>query len=153
VKLVKKKDVKLTKFEMEIMDAVWELGKASIREVQENLPEKRRPAYTTVQTIMNRLEEKGALRRVRKIGNAFIFEAIITRKTAYQRLIDDLLSLLGGSIHPLMSHLVESRKLKLEDLKEAEDALEKLESNKTNAIIPAKRSKKPLYNGDKRYKK
>ena len=89
--------IKLTPFELEIMSVLWELGKGSVREIMELLPETRRPAYTTVQTIVYRLEEKGALRRARKIGNAHIFEPVVSRKEAHHRLIDDLLSLFGGS--------------------------------------------------------
>jgi BlaI family penicillinase repressor len=111
--------MKLTRFEMEIMDALWELGSASVREVQERLPEKKRPAYTTVQTIVRRLEEKGAVRRVKKI----IFEPTVTRKAAHRRLIDELLELFGGSARPLMAHLAEAGKLSLEDLREMEDLL------------------------------
>jgi predicted transcriptional regulator len=105
-KLVKEPNIKLTKFELEVMKAVWELGPASIREIQEKLPEKKRPAYTTVQTIIYRLEEKGAVRRVKKIGNAHIFEAAVTKKSAHRRLINELLDLFGGSARPLMAHLV-----------------------------------------------
>ena len=95
--------IKLTPFELEIMSVLWELGKGSVREIMELLPETRRPAYTTVQTIVYRLEEKGALRRARKIGNAHIFEPVVSRKEAHHRLIDDLLSLFGGSPRPLMA--------------------------------------------------
>lgn len=118
---------RITKFELQLMERLWALGAASVREVQESLPEKDRPAYTTVQTIMYRLEEKGAVRRSKKIGNAHIFEAVITRKSVYRRLIDDLLELFGGEASPVMSHLVESGKLTLEDIRDAEAALEKLE--------------------------
>src|SRR5579862_4230739 len=100
--------MKLTKLELEIMDALWELKSASVREVQELLPEKKRPAYTTVQTIVYRLEEKGALRRVKKIGNAHIFAPTITQRSVHRRLIDDLIEILGGSTRPIVSHLVES---------------------------------------------
>ncbi|HXG67406.1 MAG TPA: BlaI/MecI/CopY family transcriptional regulator [Blastocatellia bacterium] len=120
----RKKGIKLTKFELEVMDALWALGSGSVREVQEKLPERKRPAYTTVQTIMRRLEEKGAVRRVKKIGNAFIFEPLVTRKAAHQRLIDELLTLFGGSARPLMAHLVETGKLSLEDVRELEMMLE-----------------------------
>lgn len=115
--------MKLTRFEMEIMDALWDLRSASVREIQERLPEKKRPAYTTVQTIVRRLEEKGAVRRVKKIGNAFIFEPTVTRKAAHRRLIDELLELFGGSARPLMAHLAEAGKLSLEDLREMENVL------------------------------
>jgi BlaI family transcriptional regulator, penicillinase repressor len=121
--LAQEQNVKLTKFELEVMTALWELGPASVREVQEKLPEKKRPAYTTVQTIMYRLEEKGAVRRVKKIGNALIFEASVTRKSAHRRLINELLDLFGGSAQPLMAHLVETGKLSLEDVRELETDL------------------------------
>ena len=103
------------------MQVLWELGSGSVREIQERLPEKRRPAYTTVQTIVRRLEEKEAVRRLKKIGNAFIFEPLITRRSAHHRLINELLDSFGGSARPLMAHLAETGKLSLEDLKELED--------------------------------
>jgi predicted transcriptional regulator len=118
---------KVTRFELELLEQLWKLGPASVREVQEALPEKDRPAYTTVQTIMYRMEEKGAVRRVKKIGNAHIFEAVFTRKAVYRRLVDDLLDLFGGTASPLMSHLAESGKLSLADVREAERILAKLE--------------------------
>jgi BlaI family transcriptional regulator, penicillinase repressor len=118
---------KVTRFELELLEQMWKLGPASVREVQEALPEKDRPAYTTVQTIMYRMEEKGAVRRVKKIGNAHIFEAVYTRKAVYRRLVDDLLEVFGGTAAPLMSHLAESGKLSLADVREAERILEKLE--------------------------
>jgi predicted transcriptional regulator len=121
--MTRKRTIKLTKFEMEIMDALWELGSGSIREVHEKLPEKKRPAYTTVQTIIRRLEEKGAVRQTKQIGNAHIFEPAITREAAYRRLIDELLDLLGGSARPLMAHLAEAGKLTLEDVKDLESML------------------------------
>jgi BlaI family transcriptional regulator, penicillinase repressor len=119
----RKRPVKLTRFEMEIMDALWELGSGSIREVHESLPEKRRPAYTTVQTIIRRLEEKGAVKQTKQVGHAHIFEPAITRDAAYRRWIDDLLNLFGGSARPLMAHLAEAGKLTLEDVKELEGML------------------------------
>lgn len=121
------KTPRLTRLELQLMDILWALGHAAVREVQEAIPEKRRPAYTTVQTILNRLEEKGVVRKVRKIGNAWIFEPAINRKRTHERLIDDLLDLLGGSATPLVSHLVESGKLTLEDLKEIEQRLRQKE--------------------------
>lgn len=124
------KDIKLTKFEMEIMEVVWSLGPASVREVQEQLPEHKRPAYTTVQTIIYRLEEKGAVRRVKKIGNAHIFEPVITRKAAHRRLIEDLLHMFGGSPRLLMAQLVETGQLTLDDIKELESTLASLAANK-----------------------
>ena len=117
---MKKKDVRLTHFELEILELLWRLGETSVREIQEAIPEKSRPAYTTVQTIVQRLEQKGAVRRTRKVGNALMFEAVITRKSAYQRLIDEVLDLFGGSAQPLVAHLLQSGKLTLEDLKELE---------------------------------
>jgi predicted transcriptional regulator len=105
------------------MHALWEIGSGSVREIQERLPEKRRPAYTTVQTIVRRLEEKDAVRRLKKIGNAFIFEPLVTRKSAHHRLINELLESFGGSARPLMAHLAETGKLSLEDLKELEAML------------------------------
>ena len=123
--------VKLTKFEMEIMEAVWSLGAASVREIQEQLPERKRPAYTTVQTIIYRLEEKGAVRRVKKIGNAHIFEPVVTRKAAHLRLIEDLLHVFGGSPRLLVAQLVETGQLTLDDIKELENMLATLAANKT----------------------
>ncbi|MBS1877555.1 MAG: BlaI/MecI/CopY family transcriptional regulator [Acidobacteria bacterium] len=117
---------KLSRLEMRVMDAFWTLGASSIREIQEAFPERNRPAYTTIQTTIYRLEEKRALKRGRKIGNAHIFEPLISRGAAQRRLIDDLLSLFGGRAQPLMAHLVESGKLTLQDVKEAERALEEL---------------------------
>lgn len=117
---------KLTKLELQIMEALWSNGALSIREIQEAFPEPRRPAYTTIQTTVYRLEEKKALRRVKKIGNAHIFEALISRQTAQRKLIDELLGLFGGRTQPVMAHLVESGKLTIEDVREAEKALRKL---------------------------
>ncbi|MEE8584485.1 MAG: BlaI/MecI/CopY family transcriptional regulator [Acidobacteriota bacterium] len=117
-------DVRLTRFELEVMEALWKLERASVRELLESLPERKRPAYTTVQTIVRRLEEKKAIQHVRKIGNAYIFVPLISRKSAYRRLIDDFLDLFGGSARPLMAHLVETGKLSLDDLKELESSLE-----------------------------
>jgi BlaI family penicillinase repressor len=118
---------RLSKLELQIMEAVWTRGASSVREIQEAFPEKNRPAYTTVQTMVYRLEGKKAVRRVKKIGNAHIFEAAITRASAQRRLIDEFLSLFGGRSQPVMAHLIESGKLTLEDVKEAEELLRKLE--------------------------
>jgi predicted transcriptional regulator len=115
-----KKAIRLTRLEMEIMDALWDLGSASIREIRERLSEKKRPAYTTVQTIVRRLEEKGAVRLTKQIGNANIFEPLVTRDAAHRRLIDELLDILGGSAFPLMAHLAEAGKLSLEEVREIE---------------------------------
>ena len=108
------------------MEALWTRGQASIREIQEAFPEKRRPAYTTIQTTVYRLEGKKALRRVKKVGNFHIFEATISRDAAQRRLIDDLLALFGGRSQPVMAHLIESGKLTLADVKEAEKTLRNL---------------------------
>jgi predicted transcriptional regulator len=118
---------KFTKLELQIMQALWERGTLSIREIQESFPERDKPSYTTVQTTVYRLEGKNAVRRVKKISNAHIFEAVVSRQSAQRRLIDDLLALFGGRTQPVMSHLIESGKLTLEDVKEAEKALKKLE--------------------------
>ena len=116
----------LTKLELRIMEALWTAGASSVREIQERLPAVSRPAYTTVQTIVYRLEAKRALRRVKKIGNAHVFEAAISRDSAQRRLIDELLSFFGGRTQPVMAHLIESGRLSLEDVKEAEKTLKKL---------------------------
>ena len=131
--MVRKQGVRLTKFELEIMDALWTLGTASVREIVEHLPEKKRPAYTTVQTIVYRLEEKGALRRLKKIGNAHVFEPAVTRQAAQRRVIDEVLDVFGGSARPLMAHLVESGRLTHEDVRELERTLERLESDEAQA--------------------
>jgi len=102
------------------MDEFWKHGRLSIREIHESFPEPYRPPYTSIQSIVYRLEEKGALRRARKIGNAHIFEPVVSRKEAHHRLIDDLLSLFGGSPRPLMAHLLETGRLTLEDLRSLE---------------------------------
>ena len=117
---------KLTKLELQIMEALWTQGQASIREIQETFPEKRRPAYTTIQTTVYRLEAKNAVRRIKKVGNFHIFEAAISRNAAQRRLVEDLLALFGGRTQPVMAHLIESGRLTLEDVKEAEKALRKL---------------------------
>jgi predicted transcriptional regulator len=105
------------------MDVLWTRGAASVREVQESIRDTERPAYTTIQTTMYRLEAKRAIRRTKKISNAHIFEAVITRGAAQRRLVDDLLSLFGGRPQPVMAHLIESGRLTIEDLREAEKAL------------------------------
>lgn len=117
---------RLTKLELQIMEALWTRGAASIREIQEAFPERDRPAYTTVQTMVYRMERKKVLRRAKKISNAHIFEATISRHAAQRRLIDELLGLFGGRTQPVMAHLIESGKLTLEDVQEAERALRKL---------------------------
>jgi BlaI family penicillinase repressor len=117
---------KLSKLELEIMEALWTKGALSIREIQETFPEAERLAYTTIQTMVYRLEGKKVVRRAKKISNAHIFEALISRNTAQSRLIDDFLGLFGGRMQPVMSHLIEAGKLTLEDVQEAEKALRKL---------------------------
>jgi predicted transcriptional regulator len=114
---------KLSKLELKIMEALWTKGALSVREIQEHFPARRRPAYTTVQTMVYRLEAKNALKRTKKIGNAHIFAAVISQSAAQSRLIDDLLGLFGGRAQPLMSHLIESGQLTLADIDEARAAL------------------------------
>ena len=122
---------RLSKLEMQIMEALWSRGASSVREIQEAFPEKGRPAYTTVQTMVYRLETKNAIRRVKKIGNAHIFEAVVSRSSAQRRLIDELLAFFGGSSQPVVAHLIESGNLTLDDVKEAEQLLLKLKSGKS----------------------
>ena len=117
----------LTQLELKIMGALWAQGRASIREIQETFPEKDRPAYTTIQTMVYRLEAKKAVRRVKKVGNFHVFEPVVSRDAAHRKLIDDLLALFGGSTQPVMAHLIESGKLTLEDVKEAEKLVRELE--------------------------
>ncbi len=121
--MARERTVKLTKLEMEVMDALWDLGSGSVREVMDRLPAARQPAYTTVQTIIRRLEEKKAVRLVKKIGNAHIFEPVFSKQAAHRRLIAELLNVFGGSARPLMAHLVEAGKLSLDDIKELEAML------------------------------
>ena len=116
----------LTKLELRIMEALWDRGASSVRELQEALPGKDRPAYTTVQTIVYRLEAKKAIRRVKKIGNAHIFEAVTSQTAAHRRIVDELLSFFGGRSQPVVAHLIEAGKLTLEDVKEAEQTLRRL---------------------------
>jgi BlaI family transcriptional regulator, penicillinase repressor len=118
---------KLTKLELQIMETLWTRDLASIREIQEAFPEKNRPAYTTIQTTVYRLEGKNAVRRVKKVGNFHLFEAAVSRDAAQRKLIDDLLALFGGRIQPVMSHLIESGKLTRDDVKDAQRTLRKLE--------------------------
>ena len=119
---------RLSKLELQIMDGLWTRGQASIREIQESFPEKKRPAYTTIQTMIYRLEGKKAVRRVKKVGNFHIFEAAVSREHAQRKLIDDFLALFGGRAQPVVAHLIESGRLTLEDVKEAEKTLRKLEA-------------------------
>jgi len=117
---------KLSKLELRIMDSLWTNGDCSIREIQESFPDKGRPAYTTVQTTVYRMEAKKVVKRVKKIGNSLIFSAIVSRGTAQSRFIDDLLSLFGGRIQPVVSHLIRSGTFSAGDVKEAQKLLEKL---------------------------
>ena len=117
------KPPKLTKLELEIMEILWTRGPCAIREIQEAFPRRNRPAYTTVQTTVYRLEGKKTLHRVKKISHAHIFEALISRSAAQSRLIDDLLALFGDRLQPVMAHLIESKRLTLNDVREAEKAL------------------------------
>jgi predicted transcriptional regulator len=122
---------KLTPLEIQIMEALWNNGASSVREIQETFPQRGRPAYTTVQTTVYRLERKRALRCVKRISNANIFEASISRAEAQGRLVDDILGLFGGTAKPVMARLIETGKLTLDDVKEAENALRKLSRKKT----------------------
>jgi len=119
---------KLTKLEMRVMDVLWTMGPASVRQIQESFPAKDRPAYTTVQTLVYRLEGKKAVRRVKKIGNAHIFEAVVSRARAQHRLIDELLSVFGGKSQPVVARLIETGQLTLDDVKEAEQLLRDMEN-------------------------
>lgn len=118
---------KLSKLELQIMDKLWERGESSIRELQEAFPAKGRPSYTTIQMTMYRMELKKVIRRARKVGNFYIFAALVSRDAARQRLVDELVSLFGGRSQLVMTHLVKSGNLKLEDIKEAEKELLRLE--------------------------
>jgi predicted transcriptional regulator len=120
---------KLTKLELQILEALWSTGNASIREIQEAFPEPR-PAYTTIQTTVYRLEAKGAVRRVRKISNAHIFEPVVERDIARHRLLDEILSLFGGRAQPMMAQLAEAGKLTREDIRELEKVVDKLEKER-----------------------
>jgi predicted transcriptional regulator len=117
---------RLSKLEQQIVEILWELGPAAVREIQEQFPEASRPAYTTVQTLVYRLEAKGAVQRTKKIGNALIFEALVTRSSTQRRLIDEVLGLSGGRAMPVMTHLIEAGSLTLDDVREAERLLQEL---------------------------
>ncbi len=120
----KKRKPLLSRLELKVMDALWRLGPCSVREIQEHFPEKGRPAYTTVQTIVYRLENKGAVQRTKKIGNAHIFEPLLSPESARRPIVDELLSLFGGRPQPLISHLIETGRLTMADIEEARRALE-----------------------------
>jgi BlaI family transcriptional regulator, penicillinase repressor len=117
---------KLSKLEFKIMETLWAKSECSIREIQESFPEKKRPAYTTIQTTVYRMEAKGVVRRLKKVGNFHVFAPAISRESAQRRLMDDLLALFGGRAQPVMAHLIESGKLSLQDVKEAERLLRNL---------------------------
>jgi BlaI family penicillinase repressor len=117
---------RLSRLELQIMDALWDHGALSIREIQELFPKKERPAYTTIQTTVYRLEAKKAVRRVKKISNAHIFEAMVSRGAAHRKLIDEFLVLFGGRPQPVMSHLIESGKLTMDDVEDARKAIRRL---------------------------
>ncbi len=123
--MTQRNPIKLSPLELKAMEALWKLGRASIREILEQLPVSRKLAYTTVQTLVFRLEAKGAVQKQRKIGNAYVFVPVITRRQAYRRLVSDFLELFSGSPLPVMSHLAETGKLTLEDLRELERILQK----------------------------
>jgi predicted transcriptional regulator len=124
---------KLSRLELRIMETFWNKGPASIRELQESFPEETRPAYTTVQTVVYRLEFKKAVRRASKVSNAHVFEAVISRDSALHRMIDDLVGMFGGKPLPIVSHLIESGKLTPEDVREARKALRKLSKKEESA--------------------
>jgi BlaI family penicillinase repressor len=117
------REARFSRLELKIMDALWTLGACSVREIQETFPEKDRPGYTSVQTMVARLEAKGAVRRSKKISNAHIYEALVSRAAAHRRLVDELIGIFGGRAAPLMSHLVDSGQVTLKDLEEARKAL------------------------------
>jgi len=116
----------LTGFEIQIMETLWTKGEASIREMQEAFPEKERPGYTTIQTMVYRLETKKVVRRVRKVGNFHLFAAVVTREAAQRRLVDDLLAMFGGESRPVVAHLIGAGKLTLKDVEYAEKTLKQL---------------------------
>ena len=117
---------RLSKLELRIMESLWKAGALSIREIQESFPERTRPAYSTIQTTVYRLEPKAAVRRAKKISNAHIFEAVISRGATQRRLIDEFLALFDGGVQPVMAHLIHSGKLTLEDVQEAEKVIRSL---------------------------
>jgi BlaI family penicillinase repressor len=118
--------IRLTGFEIQIMETLWTKGEASIREMQEAFLEKKRPGYTTIQTMVYRLEAKKVVRRVRKVGNFHLFAAVVTREAAQRRLVDDLLAMFGGESRPVVAHLIGAGKLTLKDVEYAEKTLKQL---------------------------
>ena len=131
-------NIKLSPLELKAMEALWKLGRASIREILEQLPVQKTLAYTTVQTLVFRLEAKGALRKQRKIGNAYVFVPVITRTQAYRRLVNDFLELFSGSPRPVMSHLADTGKLTLDDLRDLEGILQERKTRRarTDTVDP-----------------
>ena len=132
---------RLSKLELHIMDALWTQGASSVREIQQAFPEDDRPAYTTVQTMVYRLEVKNAVRRTKKIGNAHIFEASISKHSAQRRLIDDLLAFFGGRSQPVMAHLIDAGKLTIADVRDAEQMLKRLGESRGDAAKEQRRAK------------
>ena len=122
--------IEFSRQETKILEEFWKHGRLSIREIQESFPKKQRPPYTTVQTLVYRMEEKGALRRIRKIGNAHVFEATVSREQARGHAIEDLLSLFGGRAQTVLAHLVESGKLTRDDIRETEKLIDDLDQRK-----------------------
>jgi predicted transcriptional regulator len=120
-------EARLSKLEYAIMNVLWERGECSIRDLQEAFPARKRPAYTTIQTTVYRMEAKDVVRRIRKVGNFHIFASTVSRASAQRRLVDDLLALFGGRTQPVMAHLIESGKLTLDDVREAERALKEMQ--------------------------
>ena len=131
--MAQSKQIKLSPFELKAMEALWKLGRAAIREILEELPGERRPAYTTVQTLVYRLEAKGAVRKLRKIGNAHIFVPVISREDAHRRLVSDFLDLFSGSAGPVMSQLAEAGQVTREDLRDVEKILEQRRSRRKDS--------------------
>jgi BlaI family transcriptional regulator, penicillinase repressor len=121
---------RLSKLEFAIMNVLWERGECSIRDIQDVFPGKKKPAYTTIQTTVYRMEAKNVVRRVRKVGNFHLFAATVSRASAQRRVIDDLLAFFGGKTQPVMAHLIESGKLTLDDVREAERALKEMQKEK-----------------------
>ncbi len=129
---------RLSRLELGIMEDLWTHGPSSVREIQERLPEDNRPAYTTVQTMIYRLEVKKAIRRVKKIGNAHVFEAVVSRNAAQRRLVDEFLAFFGGRTQPVMAHLIDAGKLTMDDVKEAERVLKAAKSERQKAATDGK---------------
>ena len=136
--MTQRNNIKLSPLELKAMEALWKLGRASIREILEQLPVGKKLAYTTVQTLVFRLEAKGAVQKLRKIGNAYIFVPVITQRQAYRRLVSDFLELFSGSPLPVMSHLADTGKLTLEDLRDMEKLLRKRKTRResTKTVDP-----------------